>query len=283
MSFTQPISDSAKVQPARTPQPRRFTSAYEDLREGFSRWRLAMWLGWRDAVLPMRRSTIGLFWITIQSGLWVLVITGLLGQSLGASEPLYPVYVAAGVVFFQFITSMIVDGAATFIRDAALIQNIPNPLSLYVLRVGFKSLILLAAQAPIVAIAYMFAPDGLTWTLILAAPALICVIFALTGLILFLASVTPLYRDIPFMIAAGMRVMFFATPVFWSVDQQSGLRQTVAAWNPLAHFLSLVRDPFIGAVPSAHSTAVVIGCGVIFWVVGFYSFARTRTLVAMYL
>jgi ABC-type polysaccharide/polyol phosphate export permease len=282
VSFTQPISDSDKVEPALRP-PRRFAGAYEDLREGLGRWRLAMWLGWRDAVLPMRRAKIGLFWVTIQSGLWVLVIAGLLGPSLGASEPFYPVYVAAGVVFFQFLTSMITDGAATFIRDASLIQNIPNPLSLYVLRVVFKALILLAAQMPIIAIAYVFVPEGLTWTLVWAAPALICVIFSLTGVILFLASITPLYRDIPFMIAAGMRVMFFATPVFWLVNTRGGLRQTVAAWNPLAHFLSLVRDPFIGAVPSVHSTAIVIGCGVVMWIIGFYSFSRTRTLVAMYL
>lgn len=254
--------------------------AAADLWEGVRRWRVGAWLGWRDVFMPLRRTFVGPAWITLQAAAWVTVIVALLGPALSGGDPRYPVYAAVGVVFFQFMTTMIVDGAGTFIKDKGLIQNIPNPLSIYLLRVLFKGLILFALQAPVIMGAMLVAGlmPSLAWLWVL--PGLLLVIAALTGLQLFLASLTPLYRDIPFGLTAVMRVMFFATPVFWLAERRGGPRAVLSEWNPLAHFLNMVREPILGAPPSALSITVTAGIALAGWGLGLWVFSRTRPLVA---
>ena len=254
--------------------------ALRDLAEGVRRWRVGAWLGWRDVFLPLRRTFVGPAWITLQAIVWVTVIVVLLGPALSGGDPRYPVYAAVGVVFFQFMTTMIVDGAGTFLKDKGLIQNIPNPLSIYLFRVLFKGLILLGLQLPVIIGAMLVARLSPTIASLYAVPGLLLVLLALTGVQLFLASLTPLYRDIPFGLTAVMRVMFFATPVFWLVELRGGPRAILSAWNPLAHFLNMVREPLLGAAPSVLSITVTAGIAVLGWGLGLWVFSRTRPLVA---
>ena len=76
-----------------------------------------------------------------------------------------------------------------------------------------------------------------------------------------------------------MRVLFFATPVFWLVEG-SGVRAMAAQYNPLAHLLSLAREPLLGAPMPLDSLALMTGFAVLSWVVGVFVFSRTRVLVA---
>lgn len=276
-------SSSLLTDAAPTHRESPIASALQDLQSGLGSWRLSAWLGWRDAILPTRRTLIGPFWNTVQVGLWVLIIAGLLRRSLADGYVLYPLYVASGVVLFQFTRDLIVDGAAAYTKAAGLIQNIPNPLSIYLLRVLFKALVLLAVQAPVILIAAFIAPGGFNVSWLYAAPCLALAIWSLLGVGLFLASITPLYPDIPFALSSVMRVMFFATPVFWLVDVQGGVRAAAAFWNPFAHFLTVLRDPFLGAFPPLLSIGVVVVIGAVFWAVGIYVFSRTRPLIASHL
>ncbi|MEO0398454.1 MAG: ABC transporter permease [Pseudomonadota bacterium] len=276
----RPASHKTLAEPARPREGGQMRDAIADVFAGLRRWRVAAWLGWRDAIVPMRKTIIGPFWITIQSALWVVIIVSLLGANLGAREPLYPLYVAAGVVVFQFITSLLVDGAAAFTREASLIQNIPIPFTIYLLRVVFKSLIVLGVQLPIILGALFFVPDTLSVTWFLAIPSIGVIIFVMFGVSLLLASIAPFFRDIPFALGAILRVMFFATPIFWLVDGAIGARQIAVQYNPLAHLLSLVREPLLNRPVPTDSLALMLVAGTFMWLVGLVVFARTRTMIA---
>lgn len=254
--------------------------AAADLRGGLARWRVGAWLGWRDVFLPLKRTFVGPLWITLQAGVWVAVIVVLLGPMLSGGDPAYPLYAALGVVVFQFMTVMIVDGAGTFIKDKGLIQNIPNPLSIYLLRVVFKGLITLGLQLPVVVVALLFTPirPGPEW--LAALPGLVAVVLTLLGIQLLLASLTPIYRDIPFGLTAVMRVMFFATPVFWMAERRGGPRAILSEYNPLAHFLNTVRAPLLGEGVPTSSLMVTLTIGAAAWALGLWVFSRTRPLVA---
>ncbi len=219
-------------------------------------------------------------WIAVQTGLWALIIIAFLGPSLGAGAPAYPVYVCAGVVFFQFLTNFLVDGSAAFTKNVALIQNIPNPVSLYLLRAAAKSVILLVAQAPVVAAGLLYTGASPQWVWLLAAPNILLLTIVMSGMALTLASVTPQFRDIPFALNAAMRVMFFVTPVIWLVEQRGGVRALAAQYNPFAHFIALARDPFMGAAPPLQSVLVTLFAGLVSWSLGLALFARNRARIA---
>lgn len=265
---------------AKAMQSGEFGVALEDLRGGLARWRVAAWLGWRDALAPFRRTVIGPAWATFQVFIWALIIFALFRGVMSAGEPRYATYLAVGIVVFQFISNMMIDGAAAFTKASSLIQNFPNPLTIYLLRVFFKAGLLLLIQSPIIigALIINAAYPEPMWLLVL--PGIALLVFVLLGVSLTLASVTPMYRDIPFALSAVLRVMFFATPIIWVADVRGDVRAFASQYNPLAHFLAIVREPFLGNPPPVISFIVTFTFAVLFWAVGFFLFSRMRSLIA---
>ncbi len=278
---TAKTSDSPSPSPAaQAVTGTEIASAVADLHEGLRKWRMSAWLGWQDAILPFRRTFIGPFWVSIQTGLWVAIIVTFLGPWLGEQMPRYPLYVAVGIVAFQFMTTMLVDGAGAFTRNAGLIKNIPNPLSIYLLRIMFKALILLFAQAPVIIIAAFFTPSGVPITAVMALFGVALSTWTLMGIYLVLATITPRFRDVPYGLNALMRVMMFVTPIFWLADMRSSVRAVAVHYNPLAHMLNVIREPFLGNPPPQASILVCLGLGAACWLVGFILFSRNRSLIA---
>ena len=64
------------------------------------------------------------------------------------------------------------------------------------------------------------------------------------------------------MIRAGMRFLFFATPVFWYAEGL-GNRDFLALLNPFTHYLEVVRAPLTGETASALSWTVVLALNAI--------------------
>lgn len=258
----------------------RTGASLADFGAALRNWRLAAWLGWQDAISPFRRTFIGPFWISIQTGLWVVIIVVFLGPVLGGGMENYTLYVAVGTVVFQFMSTLLVDGAAAFTRNSGLIKNIPNPLGLYLLRVLFKGLILMVAQAPVIVAAAFFTPSGVPFMAVLSLFGVALTGWTLVGVYLTLATVTPRFRDIPFALNAVMRVMMFVTPIFWIPESRGGIRGAAAAYNPLAQMLNVIREPFLGSPPPMSSVLYCLAFGSVFWVLGFVLFTRNRSLIS---
>lgn len=257
-----------------------FTASMADFQAALRKWRVSAWLGWQDAILPFRRTFVGPFWVSIQTGLWVLIIVAFLGPWLGKDTERYTLYVAVGTVAYQFMTTLFVDGAASFTRNSGLIKNIPNPLGIYLLRVLFKACILLFAQTPVILVAAILTSSGIPLMAFASLFGVVLTAWALMGVYLVLATITPRFRDVPHALNAIMRVMMFVTPIFWIVDTRGGVRGLAANFNPLAHMLNVIREPFLGNPPPMISVIVCIGVGAVSWSVGLILFTRNRSLIA---
>ena len=70
----------------------------------------------------------------------------------------------------------------------------------------------------------------------------------------------------------------FLTPVMWKADMVG--RQTwIVDWNPMNHFLELVRAPLYGVMPSSTTWLAVAAITVIGWAMTLMVFARYRTRI----
>ena len=112
--------------------------AWSDLRQSLERLRLVAWLGWRDASLPYQRAVIGPYWITLHVAIWSFGIGYMLKGQLGAGHLNYLVYVTIGVTLFNVLTTFFTDGSQALTKQASLIVNVPNPISIHVLRLATK-------------------------------------------------------------------------------------------------------------------------------------------------
>lgn len=257
--------------------------AWSDLRESLARLRLVAWLGWRDASLPYRRALIGPYWITLHVAIWSFGIGYMLKGQLGAGYPNYLVYVTAGVALFTVLTTFFSEGSQALTRQANLIINIPNPISIHILRLATKAVIELGFSLPVIVLAILLTGMPLHLTTLLALPGMALLLLFGFGCSLFLSCAAIRVPDLPFLVRAIMRFMLFFTPVFWIPDRSSQLRTLLVDLNPFYHFLTIVRDPLLGTIPSARHYLVALAFAAIAAFTGFMVFSLMRRRVTIWL
>ena len=134
-----------------------------------------------------------------------------------------------------------------------------------------------------IALAMLLTRCPVVFAAFLAIPGLALLLIFGFGCSLFLSCASIRLPDLPFLIRAIMRFMIFFTPVFWVPDRASGLRTALVDVNPLYHFLTIVRDPLLGTVPSAHHYLVAIVFAAIAVIAGLFVFGLMRKRMTIWL
>ncbi len=270
-----PVSDS-----------RTFKRALQDLSAGFGHRELWLELGWQDIKQRYRRSVIGPFWITIATGVMATALGFLWSVLLGANmRALFP-QLTVGFIMWGFIQSSILDGAEVFIKNEGLIKQLPAPLSVHVYRLVWRNVLFLLHNVVIyVVVILLFPPRHWTMSMLLALPAFGLLIVNAAWVAMFFGILATRFRDIAPLLTALTQLLFYATPVVWSLDtipksHHSAERARIVEINPLYHYLEIVRAPMIGKEQHLYHWLIVIACTAVGWAATLLLMKKYRSRVA---
>lgn len=260
----------------------QLAAAGADLREGARDWRLSRLLAWQDIKQRYRRSTLGPIWLTLSSGIQMLTMSMLSSFLFNAPVQKTLPFVCAGMLFWQFITGMINEGAALFVSSSGYITQIKCPLTVFVMQVVWRNLFIAAHNAVIyIIIAFVFGviPSAamLLWPLGLALD-----VMCMSWVVLFFATVSARYRDVPIMIQNFLNVIVWLTPLMY-FPEQLGSKRYLADYNPFTHIIALLREPLLGGTPTLNDWLVVLSVAIIGWIGTLLFFARFRARVVYWL
>lgn len=237
-------------------------AAVGDLNEGFRLsplwWRLSL----EQTYNRYRRTLLGPFWIaaaTISTGLSLAFVFGtLLGGDWRQSLP----HILSGVLCWSLVASLVTEGAGVFLGAGGMMQVQRLPLSFHALLMSNRVLInflhqILAFWLVLMGFQLFTVPH---WTLLLSIPLVTVAGFFLA---IPIGMISARYRDVGFLIGTVFGAMFLLTPVFWSRAQLPASRQWIVDFNPFAHLLEILRQPFMGQPAPIHNWYVSLAiCGV---------------------
>jgi lipopolysaccharide transport system permease protein len=260
------------------PQSSALVKAIQDFASGICSIHVWPMLGWQEIRLRYRRSTLGPIWLTISTGALIAAMGPLYGRLLGQNIGSYYPYLAIGYVVWIFVSSVINDACTVFINAEGLIKQIRMPLTVHVLRMVWRNWIILLHNFIIVAIVLAFFPPPISWELLFVPLGLAAI--ALNGIWigLVLGTLCSRFRDVSQLVGSIVQVAFFLTPVLWH-PAALGEYGWVAAWNPLTHFLDIVRAPLLGYPIDVRSLAIVVGVTVSGFTAALLLFARYRARI----
>jgi ABC-2 type transport system permease protein len=286
-----------QVEPAIVPPdmapPRSLSRAFDDLLRGARARELWGHLAWQDIKQRYRRSTIGPLWITVGMAVTALAL-GLVNSALfGTSIATLLPSITTGLILWNFINGCIVDGAEAFISNDGLITQLPAPLSVYVFRTVWRQTLYFAHNLVVyvlVLLVFLGSIDhpyrvvdqpgtvlhpGLSWSILAAIPAMFMIMLNGTWVVLLFGVVATRFRDIPPVIQSFITMLFYATPIMWSMDQvlaanagrtgPGSFAVDILKLNPVYHFVEIIRAPLIGQAQSWTHWAVVGGITVVGW------------------
>jgi len=260
-----------------------YSKAFLDLQKGFSMYGIWWGLAWQEIKQRYSRSVIGPFWITLSTGVMVAAMGPLYGVLLGQNVAGYIQHLAVSLIIWSFISGSINEAGSVFVGAEGYIKQIALPLSVYVYKLISRNLLMLAHNTAVVFVVLFLLPPKnfeLIWMLPIG---LVLVAGNLFWMALLLGMLSARFRDIPQLVSNIVQVAFFLSPIIWSAEMLPPSRRYVADFNPLFHFIEVIRAPLLGEPLHMLSWIVVASLLVIGSVSTFVLFARFRARVPYWL
>ena len=199
------------------------------------------------------------------------------GGRAGGSGDDYIFFLISGLIPWLGINEGMLRSTTAIVDNGTIVRRLPLRSELLVVVPNVSALIFECVGLTIFLVGIIASgrPAGRLWLL----PVALALQLALQiGFGLFLAASYVFFRDLTQILAFGLSILFYLSPILYPVG---GRYQALFFWNPLTALLGLFRSAFLSApLPDAPSivfllvvVAAVLGAGLLF-------FRRTRaTLV----
>ena len=252
----------------------RPAGAFETL--GFSEfWPYRYLLGllvWRELALRYRQTLVGVGWVITRPLVTAALFTFVFNKVAGISAPgvPYPIFVYAGLLFWQTFADGVTNAAGSFVSNPSLIQKTYFPrLILPTAAVVATAADFAVSLGVFLALAAWYhvpiSPVGLA----LVPLALVLTMGAALGLGAFLAALNVRYRDVRYALPFLIQSMLYLTPVMYPPDL---LKAKPAVWhamivvNPVAGVIAFTRDGLLKGARIEWWTCLESGIGVLVFV-----------------
>lgn len=221
---------------------------------------LVVHLALREIASAHRFTLLGWLWPLVRQLAQLAVLVVVFSTFLDLGIEHFAVYVFSGLVAWSWFSTSLYEacGAIAGRRHLVLQPGLPT-ITLPVVATAVPLVDLLMAL-PVLLI--MAATQGLLswWALLL--PVIVAVQFVLTvGLAWIVASVTVYMRDTPNVVGVGLTMLFYFTPVFYSLDRVPQPYHDILYLNPMVALLDAYRDVLMEGRPPGAAAMVALGVG----------------------
>jgi ABC-type polysaccharide/polyol phosphate export permease len=255
-----------------------------DIYEGLRAYRLAALLGWMDVKMRYRRSTLGPFWLTISTGVMIAAMALVFGQILNQPLSEFLPFICVGIILWGFIAAMLTEGCMSFIGADAIIKELPIPLFCHVLRVFFRSVLILLHNLLILPVVLLACGTPVSMvTLLLSIVGFAVVSLNLLWMALLTSVLCTRYRDMPPMIANIVQIGFYLTPIIWPPELLRNHAVLIIDLNPFAHILAVVRAPLLGQMPTMLNWFAAVAIAIVGWTLTVVFYGRYKRRIAYWL
>jgi ABC-type polysaccharide/polyol phosphate export permease len=232
-----------------------------------------LYMGVKDILIKYKRTVLGPFWIVLMSAISILSMTlvGAVVFKIGFRD--FAPHVASGIIIWGYLSSLILESCIIFIQNGWLIQNIKTNFVSLVLRMFVRNTLIFLHGFVILLGVFLY--FGYNFNLIIVISiAFGLLLYGLNtlGLAFFFGLIGARYRDFSLMMQSLMSILIFTVPIWWK-PEMLGDKSYLLDFNPLFHFLNLLRMPLINGssadfrtyVYTISITVIVILTGALFF------------------
>lgn len=232
--------------------------------------REVLWrFGTRDIVLRYRQTVVGVAWVILQplaaAGIFA-VIFGKVANFPSDGVP-YFVFSFAGLLGWNLLSSIIDRSAASLVANQSLVSKVFFPRLLVPLSTALSALLDFAvAFALFIVLLFVFGVNP-GWPFLLLPIWILTAIALAMGVGIAAASMMVKYRDVGYVLPWVMQILFFATPVAYSLSAVPKDLAWLFAANPLTWLMEVLRWSLLGlhAPPLWQIGALVLTAIVVFF------------------
>lgn len=221
----------------------------------------------RDLKVRYAGSALGYFWTILDPLLMSLVywfvFTKIFHRTAGAGFDPFLLYLVTGQLAWTWFNAGVTGVTRALRAEAQMVRSSNVPRELWILRVVLSKFVEYLFGLPVLALfaaAYVVAPSRYLYLIpvgwVLEAALII-------GAGLILAPCTVLFNDLERIVPIFLRVLFYASPVLYSVSNVPARIRDVFSVNPTCGFLTIAHATFFPAAIRQTTTTRVGAQGIV--------------------
>lgn len=207
----------------------------------------------RDFITFYKQTILGPLWFIVQPLLTTLIFVILFGNIAKLSTDGIPqlAFYLAGITIWNYFAESLTKTSSVFTANASIFGKVYFPRLIMPLSIVASSLLKFAVQFALfilVVLYYSFVAQSIQpniWILFTPVLILLMALFAL-GVGMIFSSLTTKYKDLTFLLAFGIQLFMYITPVVYPSSALPEKFQILAKINPLSSIFECFRYAYLG-------------------------------------
>lgn len=209
----------------------------------------------RDFVTLYKQTILGPLWFFIQPLMTTVVFTVIFGRIANIPTDGIPpfLFYMSGIILWNYLAGSIEKTSTIFVDQQAVFSKVyfPRlsvPISIVISKSFSFCIQFLTFLGFLTYYAFTEANIHMQWWAIAIVPLLLVYIALLAISIgLIVSALTTKYRDLAFMVAFGVQLWMYATPIVYPMSQAPDRMKWLLSVNPMAPIIELFRYVFLGS------------------------------------
>ena len=229
----------------------------------------------RNFILQYKGSLLGILWAVLLPLSQLMIFVFLFKRVVPLKIENYPAFVFTGLLPWNWFSMSIISANSLFISNRDLVRRPNFEPSILALVNALSNLLTYLISLPIIFILLATAGKRLTWTVLLLPLILLIQGTLIVGLSLFLATWNVFYRDLQHITGVAVMLMFYLTPVFYSLENVGREYGRLFTLNPMAVLIQSYRAIlYEGTVPDGSTLLVAATVSVTICGLGYLAYRR---------
>ncbi len=209
----------------------------------------------RDFVSAYKQTILGPLWYLIQPLLTTITFTVIFGNIANLPTDGLPqfLFYMSGTVVWSYFADCLNKTSVTFVNNANLFGKVYFPRLAVPVSILISNLITFLIQFAMFLVFVQYfvwrgAPIQPNWIWVAFSPLLMLMMAGLgLGFGIIVSSLTTKYRDLRFLVAFGVQLLMYATPVIYPASSIPIHFRWIIQANPMTSILEAFRYAFLGA------------------------------------
>ena len=226
-----------------------------------------------------KHSFLGVLWSFINPLLQILVYALIfpLVMKNGGSYKDYTVFMVCGLIPWAYFTTVINRASFIMIENGNILKKVYFPRSILPLSLVTSETINFLVSCIIILAFIVIKGFGISKFILFFPLVLLIQYVLLLGIALIFSAITVYMRDIQHFIGVVLQLLFYATPIVYSIDTIPEGFRWILKWNPMTYIIEGYRAIFYNqTMPDLKSLGGLGIISIIILIVGYLLFNKLQ-------
>lgn len=231
----------------------------------------------KDVGGKYKNSMLGVLWSFVNPLLQIFVYALVFQVILKSDIENYAVYLCCGLIPWQYFSSVMLRGANTILDNGNIIKKVYFPRLILPISVVTSEGINFLISTIIILGFVIFGGLGISIHILWYFVIVIIQYIVLLGIALIVSCVTVYFRDLLHILGIFVQLLFYATPIVYSIKSVPETLQWIVKINPMSYLIEAYRDIFYNKqMPDFTGLGIALIMGLLLCVIGYWLFNKLQ-------